>query len=140
MQVDELDSLRFRNRRGQLKAHDAGTPFWRIVWAVFTALCLFGLLQIAIGIVAYRAVMAGIERSTAEWRRELAALIEPHPVRLATSPDPTSAPRAAYLPAIPGPIEARRRGDDTACIGGRISQRLPDGWTQSSTRCRASTQ
>lgn len=135
MRVDESDTLRFRSRAEIERPMETGTPFWRIVGAVFVALCLFGVLQIVLGLIVYRVAMKEVERVVQQWQREAAVI----------SSDVQATPRrtvrqAPRLPAFPGPIAARKTGTAQACIGGYVSNRLSDGWSQTRVRCRASTQ
>jgi hypothetical protein len=122
--------VRYRPRRER----ESGTPFWRIVGAVLTALCLFGLLQTLIAIAVIRQTME-------EFNRSIEALV-PRGAPVATPAPPPAQPPARRqaspsLPAYSGPVEARRSGMPRACIGGFIAERVEGGWSQARQRCTA---
>lgn len=132
----DFSHVEFRNpvtRHFPRREEDTGTPFWRIVGAVFTALCLFGLLQTLIAVVLYRHAVEDLDR------RIEALMLKPGESVFASPPVAASAhrPAAPHLPVHPGPIEARRSGFPQACIGGFTSNRVEGGWSQTRQRCAA---
>lgn len=139
MEPIEPEALNFRPRRlGELQralADEGGTPFWRIVGAVFLALVLYGLLEAVVtSIVVRRATseMEGeLQRMEAQFQRSILSSVD------TSMPQRRQSSQELALPGYFGPIEARRSGMTQACINGRVSDRLPSGWSQTSVRCRA---
>lgn len=139
----DLSEVRFRNpdvRHFPRREEEAGTPFWRIVGAVFVALCLYGLLQTLVTVALVHHAMKDLERQfqalltsqPASWPTPA-----PSPTHSPTHRPPVSRPSAPRLPAYPGPVEARKTGFPQACIGGYISNRIEGGWSQTRQRCVA---
>ncbi|MGY1409830.1 hypothetical protein ACW5EG_09670 [Luteimonas sp. A611] len=132
----DFSQVEFRNpvvRHFPRREEDSGTPFWRIVGAVFTALCLFGLLQTLIAVVLYRHAVEDLDRRIeALMPKQGESVFAPPP-----APTPAHRPAAPRLPVHPGPIEARRAGFPQACIGGFTSNRVEGGWSQTRQRCTA---
>ena len=133
----DFSQVRFRDtdiRHIPRRAEEAGTPFWRMVGAVFVALCLYGILQTLVTIAVVR-------HAVKDFERQLQALLsEPAPSAPATATQayaPARRPVAPPLPAYPGPVRARRAGHAQACIGGFVSNRIEGGWSQTRQRCRA---
>ncbi|NLG59380.1 MAG: hypothetical protein GX538_04355 [Gammaproteobacteria bacterium] len=137
----DLSEVRFRNpevRHIPRREDEAGTPFWRIVGAVFVALCLYGLLQTVVTVALVRHAVKDLERQFH------ALLSSPDAAAAAPAPvpaRPTAArPAAARLPVHPGPVEARKAGFPQACIGGFVSNRVEGGWSQTRQRCTAASE
>ncbi len=137
----DLSEVRFRNpdvRHIPRREEEAGTPFWRMVAAVFVALCLYGLLQTLVTVALVRHAVKDLER---QFHTLLAspdaAVPAPAPVPARTT---TPRPTAPRLPAHPGPVAARRAGLAQACIGGFVSNRVEGGWSQTRQRCTAASE
>jgi hypothetical protein len=136
----DVSRIEFRNpdvRYRPRRERESGTPFWRIVGAVFTALCLFGLLQTVVAIAVIRQAMDDFNRSVE------ALVPRVSPATAPASPPTQTVPRrraVPSLPAYPGPIEARRAGLPQACIGGFVSDRIEGGWSQTRQRCMRSSE
>lgn len=114
--------------------YETGTPFWRIFFAVLLAMCAYGLLKLAIVSLMAR---AAVEEATKQLQTIQQTAPQPRPAARYEA-----APRRAVqpeLPDYPGPLTAKRKGLQFACIGGYVSKRLPDGWDQSRNRCYASS-
>jgi len=63
MEPVDLDRVNFRQRRHlPPSVTEQGTPFWRIVGAVLTALLLFGVIQAVIAYAMYRHALSEAER------------------------------------------------------------------------------
>lgn len=143
MRADEADTLQFRNRRERHRQypHQGGTPFWRIVGAVFVALCLFGVLQAILVAIVYSRAKSDLEDLVAGWEAETAAIARQADAAREQIDKCVSVPRRQTArprpPGMAGPVEARRLGYASACIGGRVSKRLPSGWDQGEERCTA---
>lgn len=137
----DLSEVRFRNpdiRHVRRREEESGTPFWRIVGAVFLALCLYGLLQTLVTVAVVRHAMKDLERQFhALMSSANAAVHLPASTSTRTTTPRPSAPR---LPAHMGPVAARRAGSTQACIGGYISKRVEGGWSQTRQRCRAASE
>ena len=135
----DFSEVRFRNtdvRHIPRREEESGTPFWRIVGAVFTALCLFGLLQTVVAVVVIR-------QAVEDFNRSIEALVQDAPV-FAPAPQsmqaPAPRPTAAPLPAYPGPVYARKAGLQQACIGAFVANRVEGGWSHTRQRCRRSSE
>ena len=137
MQDDSVDlsEIRFRSpgiRHVPRREEEGGTPFWRIVGAVFVALCLYGLLQTLVTVALVRHAVKDLER-------QFHALLSSPEAPPAPAPTPTRTttqrPIAPRLPVYLGPVEARRAGFAQACIGGFVSYRVEGGWSQTRQRC-----
>jgi len=113
------------------REEEFGTPFWRIVGAVFVALWLFGVLQTLIDVVVFRHAIEDLDR------RIEALMPKPEESVFAPPPAHVTAPRP---PAYPGPVAARKGGFPQACIGGFISNRVEGGWNQTRQRCRPASE
>ncbi|MDH5829563.1 hypothetical protein QFW80_03390 [Luteimonas sp. M1R5S18] len=137
----DFSQVRFRDtdvRHLPRREEAQGTPFWRIVGAVFVALCLYGLLQTLVTVAVVRHAVKDLER-------QLHALLsEPAPSAPAAPPAyhhaPAPRPATPPLPAYAGPVEARRAGHARACIGGFVSNRVEGGWSQTRRRCTATSE
>lgn len=136
----DFSQVRFRDTdiRHIPRREEVGTPFWRIVGAVFVALCLYGILQTLV-------TMAVVRHAVKDLERQMHALLsEPAPAPPAAAPTyrhrPAPRPAAPPLPGYAGPVEARRVGYTQACIGGFVSNRIEGGWSQTRQRCRATSE
>lgn len=133
----DFSQVRFRDTdiRQLPRREEAGTPFWRIVGAVFVALCLYGILQTLVTMAVVRHAVKDLERQMQTLFAEPASPGVP----AAAAPTYTPAPRPAApaLPGYAGPVDARRAGQAQACIGGFVSNRVEGGWSQTRRRCRA---
>lgn len=137
----DLSEIRFGSpgvRHIPRREEEAGTPFWRIVGAVFVALCLYGLLQTLVTVVLVHHAVKDLEQQFHALLSSLdAASPAPAPIAARTTTPRPSAPR---LPAYLGPVEARRAGFTQACIGGFVSNRVEGGWSQTRQRCTAASE
>ena len=137
----DLSEVRFRNpdiRHVPRREEEVGTPFWRMVGAVFVALCLYGLLQTLVTVALVRHAVKDLERQVH------VLLSSPDAAVSASAPIParTTTPRpiASRLPVHLGPVEARKAGFAQACIGGFVSNRVEGGWNQTRQRCTAASE
>ena len=140
MEPVDLDRVNFRQRRHlPPSVTEQGTPFWRIVGAVLTALLLFGVIQAVIAYAMYRHALSEAERILSTLKPPQVVLSQPGLAQTQPSAiaNPTKRTSPHQWPGISGPVEARRRGEARACINGRVSIRLSSGWDQTSARCRA---
>lgn len=119
--------------------------------AVLAALCAYSLL-------AWLILAATPDPTPEDLRREMqkweglweqampappppAAVSVAHEARRPRSSSPLDRPVGApALPGLPGLVEAQRGRHDIACLSGRVSYRIPDGWRSSNRPCRATTQ
>lgn len=111
--------------------YEDGTPFWRIFSAVLLAMIAYGLLKFAVLSLMAKAAVDAITSSTP-------VQTQPAVHEAPVSREYEAVPEVS--PLLPGPLEARRTGASQACIAGYVSERLPDGWSQSKIPCRASSQ
>lgn|GEM_PF-2304573 len=143
MQDDPVDlsEIRFQSpgiRHFPRREEETGTPLWRIVGAVFVALCLYGLLQTLVTVALVRHAVKDLDRQLhALLSNPGSASAAPAPIPTRTTTPRPSAPR---LPAYLGPVEARRAGFTQACIGGFVSNRVEGGWSQTRQRCTAASE
>lgn len=136
----DLSEVRFRNpdvRHVSRREKEVGTPFWRMVGAVFVALCLYGLLQTLVTVALVRHAVKDLERQFHTLLSSPnASVVAPAPIPTRTT---TSRRTAPHLPVHPGPIEARRAGLAQACVGGFVTSRVEGGWSQTRQRCTATS-
>lgn len=134
----DFSQVRFRDTdiRHIPRHEEPGTPFWRIVGAVFVALCLYGILQTLVTMAVVRHAVKDLERQMQSLFSEPAS--PGAPAAAATHPyTPAPRPATPALPGYAGPVDARRAGQSQACIGGFVSNRVEGGWSQTRRRCRA---
>ena len=137
MDDDKIDfsNVRFRDEevRHFSRREEAGTPFWRIVGAVLTALVLYGVLQSLVTVMLVRHAVGELEQKIVSLMAIPSIQAnEPRPQQPRAGLPAPVRPHPAYL----GPVEARKAGQGQACIGGYVSHRVEGGWSQSRQRCR----
>lgn len=137
----DFSDVTFRNpdaRHVPQREQEPGTPFWRIVGAVFTALCLFGLLHTVVTVIVVRHALDDLNRQIeALMPKQGESVFAPAPPQTqARAPRPAAAP----LPAYPGPVYARRAGLQQACIGAFVANRVEGGWSHTRQRCQRSSE
>ncbi len=139
----DFSQVRFRNpdvREPARREQETGTPFWRIVGAVFVALCLYGLLQTVVTVLVVRHAVEELERQFQVLLPDARTQGGGAGATPAAARSAARRPGAHALPAFPGPVAARRDGRAQACIGGYVSQRVDGGWSQTRQRCSAASE
>lgn len=122
------------------REEEVGTPFWRIVGAVFAALCLYGLLQTVVTVALVRHAVKDLERQFQAVLSSPNAAIPAPASAPVTTRTTTPRPAAPRLPVHLGPVEARRAGFSQACIGSYVANRVEGGWSQTRQRCTAASE
>lgn len=146
--ADGFGAVRFRERAAT-RAQQSPTLFAfgaTAFLAVLLALCAHSLIVWSIAALAPEPTAQDLRREMQKWEGIWEQSIPAPP---STAPAPSApavarpgdrSPRAIPLPQFPGLIEAQRGGHDIACLSGRVSYRIPNGWSSSNRPCRATTQ
>ncbi|MDC7805230.1 hypothetical protein PQS31_00090 [Luteimonas sp BLCC-B24] len=138
--------MQFRASRSSGAALEASPSLLAIGVTVFVAvllaLCAHSLLALVIVAATPEPTAEDVLREMKKWEGIWEqAMPVPPPQSITAAPSfGNKPPRSAPVPGYPGLVEAQRGGHDIACLSGRVSYRIPNGWSSSQRPCRATTQ
>lgn len=143
---DGFGAVQFRASRSSGAALEASPSLLAIGVTVFVAvllaLCAHSLLALVIVAATPEPTAEDVLREMKKWEGIWEqAMPVPPPQSITAAPSfGNKPPRSAPVPGYPGLVEAQRGGHDIACLSGRVSYRIPNGWSSSQRPCRATTQ